>query len=52
MTPAGKTTANIRNRIGMKLLGSQKKKHAKYVIKPNFEDGYRFSKELFAVEMG
>ena len=52
MTPTGKTTAIIRNRKGMKLLGSQKKKHSKYVMKPNFEDGYRFSKELFAVEMG
>ena len=38
MTPIGKTTANIRNRKGMKLLGSQKKKHAKYVKKPIFED--------------
>ena len=52
MTPTGKTTAIIRNRKGMKLLGSQKKKHSNYVMKPNFEDGYRFSKELFAVEMG
>ena len=52
MTPTGKTMANIRNRKGMKLLASQKKKHAKYVMKPNFEDGYAFSKELFAVDMG
>ena len=26
------------------------KKYGKYVMKPNFEDGYPFSKKLFAVE--
>ena len=47
----GKSMQNIRNHKDMKLVTSQKK-YAKYVIKPNFEDGYLFSKELFAVRMG
>ena len=28
------------------------KKYLKYVMKPNFRDGFPFSKHLFAVEMG
>ena len=47
----GKTMENIRNHKDMKLVTSHKK-YAKYVMKPNFKDGYPFSKELFAVEMG
>ena len=47
----GKTMENIRNHKYMKLLTSLEK-YAKYVMKQNFKDGYPFSKELFAVEMG
>ena len=47
----GKTMENIRNNKDMKLLTNEQKYH-KYVIKPNFKDGYPFSKELLAVEMG
>ena len=47
----GKTMGNIRNHKEMRLVTSQKK-NPKYVMKPNFKDGYPFSKELFAVEMG
>ena len=46
-----KTMENIRNHKDMKVVTSQEK-YAKYVMKPNFEDGYPVSKELFAVEMG
>ena len=35
----------------MKLVINEQK-YQKYVMKPNFKDGYPFSKELFAVEMG
>ena len=35
----------------MKLVANLEK-YAKNVIKPKFKDGYTFSKELFAVEMG
>ena len=42
---------NIRNHKDMKLVTSQEK-YAKYVMKPNFEDSYPFSKHLIAVEMG
>lgn len=35
----------------MKIVKSREK-YAKYVMKPNFIDGYTFSKELFAVHMG
>ena len=35
----------------MKLVTSREK-YAKYVLKPIFKDGYQFSKEWFAVEMG
>ena len=42
---------NIRNHKDMKLVTNEQK-YQKYVMKPNFKDGYPFSKELFAVEMG
>ena len=42
---------NIRNHKNMKLVTNDKK-YLKYVMKPNFKDGYSFSKHLFAVEMG
>ena len=47
----GKTMENIRYHKDMKLATSDKK-YLRYVMKPNFEDGYPFSKELFAVERG
>ena len=46
-----KTIENIRNHKDMKLVTSDKK-YLKYVMKPNFKDGFPFSKHLFAVEMG
>ena len=46
----GKITENIRNHKDIKLVTS-KKKYGKYLMKPNFKDGYPFSKELFTVEM-
>ena len=42
---------NIRNHRNMKLVTNDKK-YLKYVMKPNFKDGFPFSKHLFAVEMG
>ena len=45
----GKTMENIRNQKDVKLLASQEK-YAKYVMKPNFNGGHPFSKNLFAVE--
>ena len=47
----GKTMENIRNHNDMKHVTSLEK-YAKYVMKPNFKDGYPFSRELLAVEMG
>ena len=47
----GKTMENIRNHKDMKLVTSDKK-CLKYVMKPNFKDGYPFCKHLFAVESG
>ena len=47
----GKTMENIRNHMDIKLVTSNKK-YLKYVMKPNFKDGFPFSKHLFAVEMG
>ena len=47
----GKTMENIRNQKDMKLLTSNKK-YLKYVMKPNFKDGFPFSKHLYAVDMG
>ena len=47
----GKTMENITNHKDMKLVTSEQK-YAKYVMKPNFKDGYPFSKELFAMEIG
>ena len=46
-----KTMENIRNHKNTKLV-TNNKKYLKYVMKPNFKDGYPFSKHLFAVEMG
>ena len=46
----GKTVENIRNHYDLKLVTSEQK-YQKYAMKPNFEDGYPFSKHLFAVEM-
>ena len=43
----GKT---VRNHKDLKLVTSDKK-YLKYVMKPNFKDGFSFSKHLFAVEM-
>ena len=45
-----KTMEAIRNDKDMKLVTSREK-YAKQVMKPNFKDGYPFSKELLAVEM-
>ena len=47
----GKTMENMRNHKVMKLVTNEQK-YENYVMKPNFKDGYQFSKELFAVEMG
>ena len=47
----GKTMKNIRNHNDMKLVTSDKK-YLKYVVKPNFKDGFPCSNYLFAVEMG
>ena len=47
----GKTMENIRNHKDMKLVTSDKK-FLKYVMKPNFKDGFPFSKHLVAVKMG
>ena len=47
----GKTMENIRNHKNMKLVTNDKK-YLKYVMKPNFKDGFPFSKHLFAVEVG
>ena len=47
----GKTMENIRNHKDMNLVTS-KRKYLKCVMKPNLKDGYPFSKDLFAVEMG
>lgn len=33
-------------------LVTSREKHTKYVMKLNFKDGYRLSKELFDVDMG
>ena len=47
----GKTMENIRNHKDMKLVTSEQR-YQKYVMKPDFKDGYPFFKHLFAVEMG
>ena len=47
----GKTMESIRNHKDMKLV-TRERKYQKYVMKPNFKDGYPSSKHLFAVEMG
>ena len=46
----GKAMENVRNHKDMKLVKNQEK-YANYVMKPNFNDGCPFSKELFAIEM-
>ena len=46
----GKTMESIRSHKDMKLVTSDKK--YLYVMKPNFKDGFSFSKHLLAVEMG
>ena len=46
-----KKMENIRNHKDMKLVTCVQK-YQRYVMKPNFKDGYPFSKHLFAVEMG
>ena len=46
-----KTMENIRDHKDMKLVASDKK-YLKYVMKPNFKNGHRFSKHLLAMEMG
>ena len=47
----GKTVENIRNHKNMKLPTSRKE-NAKYAMKPNFKDGFSFSKEVFGVVIG
>ena len=47
----GKTMENIRNHNDLKLMTIEQK-YQKYVMKPNFKDGYLFSKQLLAVEIG
>ena len=46
-----KIMENIRNHKDVMLMISQGK-YTKYVMKSNFKDGYPFSKEIFAIEMG
>ena len=47
----GRDYENIVNHKDMKLV-TNREKHDKCVMRPNFKNGYPFSKELFAVEMG
>ena len=47
----GKTMENIRNHKDMKLVTSDKK-YLRYVMKPNFSNGFPFFKHLLVVEMG
>ena len=47
----GKTMENISNHKDMKLVTSERK-YQNNVMKPNFKDGFPFSKHLVAVEMG
>ena len=44
----GKTMENIRSHKDIKLVTSREK-YGNYVMKPNFTDGYPFSKEIFVV---
>ena len=48
---SGKTMENIRNDKNLKLVTIEQM-HQKYAMKPNFKDGYPFSKHLFAVKIG
>ena len=47
-----KTMENITNRSSDMKLVTSREKYAKYVMKLKFKDGYPFSKDLFAEEMG
>ena len=47
----GKTMENFRSHKDLKLVRTYMMPYTKYVMKPNFKDGYLFPKELFAVEM-
>ena len=47
----GKTMESIRNHNDMKLVTSDKK-YLRYVMKPNFSNGFPFFKHLLAVEKG
>ena len=47
-----KAMENIRNHSSDMKLVTSREKYIKYVMKPKFKDGYPFSKDLFAVEMG
>ena len=46
-----KTVGNVKKHKNIELVASQEK-YGKDVMKPNFKDGYPYSKELFAAEMG
>ena len=46
---SGKTTENITKNKDIYLFKSREK-YGKYLMKPNFNDSYPFSKMLFAVE--
>ena len=47
----GKMMKNVRNHKDIKLVTNDKK-YLRYVMKPNFKDGFPFSKHLYAVETG
>uniref|UniRef100_A0A2S2R9P8 DNA-directed DNA polymerase n=1 Tax=Sipha flava TaxID=143950 RepID=A0A2S2R9P8_9HEMI len=46
----GKCMENVRKRVSIKLISSEKKAH-KYMIKPNFKDRTIYSKNLMAVHL-
>ena len=46
----GKTMEHIRNHKNIKLVTSDKK-YLRYIMKPNFKDGFPFSKHPFVMEM-
>lgn len=47
----GKIMGNVKKHKNIELVASQEK-YGKDVMKPNLKDGYPYSKELFAAEMG